>query len=181
MRDLALERLQPSSAVIPQTLEPVSPATRFVLRGGEAVRGAASAALGFPLPQEVCRAATSQQRACLWQGPDEWLILGPDADAALGSDLGNALASLPHSLVDVSHRQVGLSVTGPKATLLLASGIALDLGERSFPVNMCTRTMLAKAEVVLWRTAPQAFRLEVWRSFASYVSEFLTEAARGII
>ncbi len=45
---------------------------------------------------------------------------------------------------------------------------------------MCTRTMLAKAEVVLWRTGAQAFRLEVWRSFAAYVSQFLAEAARGI-
>jgi sarcosine oxidase, subunit gamma len=65
--------------------------------------------------------------------------------------------------------------------MLLAAGIALDLDERSFPVNMCTRTMLAKAEVVLWRTQPDAFHLEVWRSFAAYVSQYLAEAARGII
>ena len=46
---------------------------------------------------------------------------------------------------------------------------------------MCTRTMLAKAEVVLWRTEPQVFRVEVWRSFVAYVAQFLGEAARGII
>jgi sarcosine oxidase subunit gamma len=45
---------------------------------------------------------------------------------------------------------------------------------------MCTRTMLAKSEVVLWRTAADAFRLEVWRSFAAYVAQFLAEAGRGI-
>jgi sarcosine oxidase, subunit gamma len=133
------------------------------------------------LPQEACRAVVVKERASLWQGPDEWLILGAESDAALGTDLSAALAGVPHSLVDVSHRQVGLSVSGPAATTLLASGIALDLDERTFPVNMCTRTMLAKAEVVLWRTAPQVFRLEVWRSFVAYVSEYLTEAARGII
>jgi sarcosine oxidase subunit gamma len=46
---------------------------------------------------------------------------------------------------------------------------------------MCTRTMLAKAEVLLWRTGAVSFRLEVWRSFAPYVTQFLGEAARGII
>jgi sarcosine oxidase subunit gamma len=46
---------------------------------------------------------------------------------------------------------------------------------------MCTRTMLAKAEVVLWRPAAEEFHLEVWRSFAPYVTQFLAEAARGII
>jgi sarcosine oxidase subunit gamma len=46
---------------------------------------------------------------------------------------------------------------------------------------MCTRTMLAKAEIVLWRTGSLEFRVEVWRSFAAYVSQFLAEAARGII
>jgi len=41
--------------------------------------------------------------------------------------------------------------------------------------------MLAKAEVVLWRTALQEFRLEVWRSFAPYVTQYLDEASRGTI
>ena len=50
----------------------------------------------------------------------------------------------------------------------------------AFPVGMCSRTVLGKAEVVLWRTAAQVFRIEVWRSFASYLTGFLEEAARGI-
>jgi sarcosine oxidase subunit gamma len=41
---------------------------------------------------------------------------------------------------------------------------------------MCTRTVLGKAEIVLWRTAPDIFRIEVWRSFAAYVWLFLDEA-----
>jgi sarcosine oxidase subunit gamma len=43
---------------------------------------------------------------------------------------------------------------------------------------MCTRTVLAKAEIVLWRKAQQIFHLDVARSFVAYVSEFLAEAAR---
>jgi sarcosine oxidase subunit gamma len=44
---------------------------------------------------------------------------------------------------------------------------------------MCTRTVLAKAEVVLWRTGVESFRLDVARSFVAYVSQFLAEAVRS--
>ena len=43
---------------------------------------------------------------------------------------------------------------------------------------MCTRTVLAKADITLWRTREDAFHLEVWRSFAGYVGSLVTEIAR---
>lgn len=156
-------------------------ACRWVLRGDAAVRATTESALGVPVPAEACRAGVNGERAALWLGPDEWLLLAPAAQAGLATRLERALEGLPHSLVEVSHRQVGLLVHGPQAALLLASGCPLDLDPRAFPVGMCTRTMLAKAEVVLWRTAAEEFHLEVWRSFAPYVTQFLAEAARGTI
>ena len=48
----------------------------------------------------------------------------------------------------------------------------------AFPVGACTRTVLAKIEIVLLRTAEDAFRVECWRSFSHYVFEFLGEAAQ---
>ena len=42
-----------------------------------------------------------------------------------------------------------------------------------FPVGMATRTLFEKAEIVLWRIAPDSFHLEVWRSFAPYVWDLL--------
>jgi sarcosine oxidase subunit gamma len=122
---------------------------------------------------------THEERAALWLGPDEWLLIAPEAQGAtLSAGLATALAGLPHSLVDVGHRQSGCELHGPQAATLLASGCPLDLDASAFPVGMCTRTVLAKAEIVLWRTAPQTFRLEVARSFVAYVAEFLTEAER---
>jgi sarcosine oxidase, subunit gamma len=61
---------------------------------------------------------------------------------------------------------------------LLNAGCPLDLDLSAFPVGMCTRTVLAKAEIVLWRTSQDVFHVEVWRSFADYVSRFLAEVAR---
>jgi sarcosine oxidase subunit gamma len=43
---------------------------------------------------------------------------------------------------------------------------------------MCTRTLFEKSEMVLWRTAPDSFHIEVWRSFAPYVTGLLAEVAR---
>jgi sarcosine oxidase subunit gamma len=142
---------------------------------------AAGAVLGLTVPAVACRASVNGERAALWLGPDEWLLLMPVAEgAAHERSLSAALHGLPHSLVDVSHRQTALQLSGPQAATLLAAGCPLDLDESAFPVGMCTRTMFAKAEVVLWRTAPATFRLEVWRSFAAYVALFLGEAARGM-
>ena len=156
------------------------PARRFVLRGDSAARAAAERVLGVSVPALACRAGSNGSRAALWLGPDEWLLIAPDDDAAAAVALDRGLETLAHSLVDVSHRQIGLAVTGGQAATLLSAGCPLDLEISAFPVGMCTRTMLSKAEVVLWRTGIEEFRLEVWRSFAAYVTEYLAGAARDI-
>ena len=181
MPDLGAARSPPRFDAGP-TLAPLAPAARYILRGGPQVRAAAEKAAGVGIPTEVCRAITQEGRAALWLGPDEWLLIAPAAEElALARQLTTALAGLPHSLVDVSHRQSAAEVRGPLAATLLSAGCPLDFDERMFPVGMCTRTVLGKAEVVLWRTAPEVFRIEVARSFVAYVSEFLAEAERTSI
>jgi sarcosine oxidase subunit gamma len=177
---------EPTAARVPPrfggaaVLESLPVAARFVLRGGNEVRAAAEAAAGVGIPAQPCRSAVQGKRAALWLGPDEWLLIAPEVEGAeLGRSLENALARLPHSLVDVGHRQAACALDGPQAATLLSAGCPLDLEESAFPIGMCTRTVLAKAEVVLWRTAAQTFRLEVARSFVAYVSLFLAEAGRA--
>ena len=181
MRDLSAARRLPLVSAS-TAVHALPPATRYVLRGGADARAAAGSALGLAIPATACRATVGADRAALWLGPDEWLLIAPEPPPRrLAAALAEALTGLPHSLVDVSHRQSALALSGPQATTLLAAGCPLDLDPAPFPVGMCTRTILAKAEVLLWRTGPQVFRVEVWRSFVAYVSQFLGEAARGII
>ncbi len=179
MAEAPLARSQPLLAEQPW-LSLQAPLERCILRGPEAVRAAAQEVFGVAVPASACRAGRAGERAALWLGPDEWLLIAPERDGGMAA-LRRALAGLDHSLVDVSHRQVGLTLAGPAAALLLASGCPLDLDARAFPVGMCTRTVLGKSDVVLWRTAHEEFRLEVWRSFAPYLAEYLAEAARGSI
>ena len=162
-------------------LESPGPASRFIFRGSAAARAGAGQAFGVVLPEAACRAATDGARAALWLGPDEQLLLAPDGEVELiEASLARALQAHAYSLVDVSHRQVGLNIHGPHAEWLLESQCPLPLNLRDFPVSMCTRTVFGKAEVLLWRTDEQAFRLEVWRSFSLYVVQLLHEVAREL-
>jgi sarcosine oxidase subunit gamma len=176
MADLAAARQLPQITGC-TLVRPLPPIGRFILRGGPLVMAAAGNALGLAISQTVCRSWVNVNHAALCLGPDEHLLLGPDALEIAGL-LEPALHDLSHSLVDVSHRQTALEISGSHAALALNAGCPLDLDRGAFPVGMCTRTVLAKAEIVLWRIADDRFHVEVWRSFATYVSRFLAEAAR---
>ena len=159
------------------TLAPVAPRTRLILRG-EAACEAAGAVLGLAIPRQPNRAATLGERAALWLGPDEWMLIAPVSEHQALIDLVARVVIEPHSLVDVSHRNAALTVSGSKVEAVLNAGNPLDLDVSAFPVGMCTRTLLGKCEIILWRTGPFTFHIEAFRSFMPYVHAFLTEAAR---
>jgi sarcosine oxidase subunit gamma len=161
-------------------LRGLPPATRFAFHGGAAARAAAHSVWGVAFSEEACRANARTTRATLWMGPDEYLLLDFEAGAAASTlfvALEAAMADVPHALVDISHRQFAFEMTGPHAATILSGACPLDLDLAQFPVGMCTRTVLAKADITLWRTRADAFHLEVWRSFAGYVTGVLTEIA----
>jgi sarcosine oxidase subunit gamma len=180
MADIRATRRPPAITASP-LLRLLPPAARHILRGAPAIMGAAGEALGLSLSMPACRASLGGVRSALWLGPDERLLLGDAYSAAeTASRLGQVLQQQPHSLVDVSHRQVAFAIAGPQAATVLAAGCPLDLDPGAFPPGMCTRTVLAKAEIVLWRRDNDSFHLEVWRSFAAYVSGVIAEAAREL-
>jgi len=177
MPDAAIRSLPPVPAS--DWMKAGPSAMRFVLHGDAQVRTAAAAPWQVEFAEESCRARVQGPRATLWLGPDEYLLLGLDEaakDATLLA-LQRALGDLPHALVDVSHRQFALEVSGPHAADILSGACPLDLDLAEFPVNMCTRTVLAKADLLLWRIRENAFHLEVWRSFGGYVTGLLGEIA----
>ncbi|MGO9933527.1 MAG: sarcosine oxidase subunit gamma [Steroidobacteraceae bacterium] len=157
--------------------------SRFILHGNAEARAAASAAWGVGFAEQACRALLAGERATLWLGPDEYLLLdgaaeeNPAAATRAASALEQALGALPHALVDVSHRQTALRLSGPHAADILNGACPLDLSIAQFPVGACTRTVFAKADILLWRTAADAFHLEVGRSFSAYVRDLLREIA----
>lgn len=155
-------------AVLPQ-------AERISLRAPEASIAALSKALGVVLPQRPKTSAAKAGRTALWLGPDEWLVIDESGKDPLADC---ASISVLHSAVGISHRNVAISVTGPAAAATINAGCPQDLSLDVFPVGAASRTILGKVEIVLLRTAADAFRVECWRSFSDYVFTFLSEAAR---
>lgn len=156
--------------------------TRLAVRAGPAGAAAIGTVFGVRLSETPCRANVQGDRAALWLGPDEWLLLSAERDgaAALASIVDVAGAG-PVSVVDVSHRTIAIDVQGECCADVLNAFCALDLHPSAFPVGMCTRTLFGKAEIILWRTAAGAFRLEVARSFVAYVRGCLVEAMRELV
>lgn len=151
------------------------PAERLSLRAPKGSVAALSKALGVKLPTQPKTSVSKGKRAALWLGPDEWLVI----DEAGNDPLADCAAvTALHSAVGISHRNVAFSVSGRNAQAVLSAGCPQNLSLETFPVGACSRTILGKVEVVIYRTAPDAFRLECWRSFSDYVRDFLEDASR---
>src|SRR4051794_24159309 len=109
-------------------LAAMPPCARFIVR----TYSSTATTIGIALPA-VCRATVSGGRALLWLGPDEYLLLGPDKSPP---NIGQAA-----SIVDVSHRNTALTVSGPRAAEVINAFCSLDLHLSAFPIGMCTRTV----------------------------------------
>jgi len=169
--------------MLEEWLQILPPGSRFIFHGDAEARAAAGPAWGVAFAEEACRAHAVGERATLWLGPDEYLLwdgapaADPAAATATATAIERALGALPHALVDISHRQIGIRVSGAHAADILRGACALDLSIEQFAVGACTRTVFAKADIVLWRTATDTFQLEVLRSFSAYVKSLLREIA----
>jgi sarcosine oxidase subunit gamma len=156
---------------------PADDCARFTLRVTDAGRADSSAAFGCPLPTRIGVLEQRDGRLALCVGPDEWFLLAPIAEAGTIEDRFRQVVA-PHSLVDVSHREVGIDVSGPSASIVLSSGSAIDLSIMS-PASG-TRTIFDKAPIVLVKYADDRYRIEVWQSLATHVLELLAAASREI-
>ena len=140
-----------------------------------AVRGV----LDLPLP--AANNFTSRDDLdVLWLGPDEWLIVRPEAsDARLADSLRAALGGQHAAVTDVSAARIVLELDGPKAGEVLAKGCGLDLHPRAFAPGRCAQTLLARAQVIIQQTdqAP-TYRLYVRPSYAAYLASWLMDAMR---
>jgi len=174
-----IARRLPPSPVVGAWLKPLPPATRLVLNAAAGARALLATHWLPGFSETACRAVVHGERASLWLGPDEYLLLAADGESeTLFESMEAVLAGSPHSLVDVSHRQSAMELYGPHAAAILNGGCPLDLDLGEFPVGMCTRTVFAKADITLWRRGADTFHVEVWRSFTEYFSQLVAEVAR---
>lgn len=149
---------------------------RFNLRLAPAGLAAASAAFGADIPPTIGARTVSGARTALCLGPDEWVLHADESERdAIAADFAALYAQVPHSLVDISDREIAILLEGPGALDLLATGCPLDLAR--IDVGWGARTVFDSAQIVLTRETPARFRIEVWRSFAPHVWGLLSIAS----
>lgn len=166
-----------SSAAAVSILAPVG---RLSLRAREAELPALSRAIGAEFPRRIgCRASVGTTEVlCL--GPDEWQILVFEADAPrLIEACARIYPEAPHSLTDISAREISVRIEGPKAAELLTLGCPRDIDR--LPEGEGRRTIMDGATVVLWRDGADSFRLDVWRSFAPHVVALLETGCAELV
>lgn len=153
-------------------IEELAPEARFSLRVRPANAPVLGQALGLDLPGRIGQIAEARGHKALCLGPDEWLICAPEAARdAIVEAAREAYAAAPHSLTEISDREISYAISGPAAQELLSIACPRDL-DRLAP-GQAVRTVFDSAQVVLWRDGPEAFRLDVWRSFAPHVRALL--------
>ena len=151
--------------------DPSDPSTMQAVREG----------LGLDLPLHPNTAAAAGDRSALWLGPDEWLIVAPPGHAAAIEEATQKALAGSGSVVDVSANRTALLVKGTAAGELLAFGCAIDLHARAFGPGRCAQTMLARAQVIIEHMeAGSAFVVYVRASFATYLAEWLLDAAGAL-
>ena len=157
-------------ADLPTRIDPV-PAEGFAFTGGSmslalaekrySLRGEVAALQAFtavPLPSKIGDVSEHGAELAIMLGSDEWLLLGTIS----GDDAGQ-----PVSITEITERQIGITLKGPRAAEILASGCPLDLERMA--VGRGTRTIYETVEIVVIKRGPERFHIEVWRSFAPWL------------
>lgn len=174
----------PVSSFTPGTLVETSaasvsaamPCTRLSLRA----RGDLApfeAALGLSLDGQIGSRSASDTLEAMRLGPDEWILHGSNGTAAAAA-LAGLYDSHPHSLVDVSGREVSFVIEGPGAAELLTLGCPRDIA--TILPGAGRRTAFDGVTVVLWRDGEASFRMDVWNSFAPHVLDLLATGCREL-
>jgi sarcosine oxidase subunit gamma len=141
-----------------------------------------AACLSIPALPAPNRFVATRDGQCLWLGPDEWLVVGPESSRAETLDaLERAVAPDDGAAVDVSSSRLLLELKGRGARDVLASCCALDLHPRAFGPGSCAQTLLAKAPALLsQKDETPTYWLFVRPSYAAYVGSWLADAIEGV-
>ncbi|MFO1088292.1 MAG: sarcosine oxidase subunit gamma family protein [Hyphomicrobiales bacterium] len=136
--------------------------------------------LGVDLPSVPRTSVSHGSLTVLWLSLDQWLITCPRGDAvALTAALQRDLQGV-HSLVaDVSDMRTILRVSGDGAAEVLMKGTSVDLTLADGKPGTVRRLRFAEVAAMVHALPDgKSFDLYVFRSYADYVLQYLTAAAR---
>ncbi len=136
-------------------------------------------AAGLQLPRSANTFHQEGRRLMFWAGPDQWLLTTTPEDASeIASRLCQIADSTHQSLTDISSGYTQLDLSGENVDAVVRSATPFDVAQLS--TGRCAQTVLAKAQVLLWKPAPSDYGIVVRRSFANYLCRWLIGAGAQI-
>lgn len=141
----------------------------------EAVTDTVASLLRSAPPQGPACSSGDAEGAILAIAPGRLLVESRDPRLAerLAEQIGPALGAV----TDLSHARVAIRIAGPKASWVLAKGVAIDLHPATFPPMKVAQAAIHEIGVIVRRLGPESFDLYVYRGFALSFWDWLTEAA----
>ena len=143
--------------------------------GDEAFQGGVEKAVGARVPVTPNTVARTGERAIIWMGPDEWLIVSsPESREGVADGLEEALSGLHVAVNDISSGQTIIRLRGPRARDLLSKGCPLDLHPRVFGPGQCAQSHIGKSNALIIQVDDvPTYDVIVRRSFADYLARWM--------
>ena len=163
------------------TVELMPERTRYNLRVKPSDVASVKKASGLKLPAKMGAFSKTGEQLIFKLGPDEWFISDVPASARKLEKIMTKLSQdFVLSVTDVSHRNIGFTLSGEMARRCVNAGCPLDMSLEAFPVGKVSRTVYESAPIQLYRAGEQEFHIECWRSFAPYLRDFFLAFAKDL-
>ena len=143
--------------------------------GDEAFQAGVEKVVGARAPVTPNTVERAGERAIVWLGPDEWLVVSsPGSREGVAGRLEEALSGLHVAVNDISSGQTIIRLRGPRARDVLSKGCSLDFHPRAFGPGQCAQSHIGKSNALIIQVddAP-TYDIIVRRSFADYLSRWL--------
>ena len=148
------------------------------IRGNHSLETAINAATGCNFPPAANHFETAGERHVVWLGPDEYLLLCESGkEKELHDTLTSTIKTSHFAITDVSDALCTFSLSGAAVRDVLAKGCSLNLLPAKFGAGKCAQSLLANAGITLMALSEDAFILICRTSFATYVHDWLVDAA----
>ena len=122
--------------------------------------------------------ASGGEPQSLWCGPDSWFLMSRKySGSVLIEDCKRELDGILHNAVDYTAALICISLSGPGAEELLASGSGVDFRFERLPSGSCCRTQLAQIVATIVVTGKDRFEVFVESNFKRYVLDWINDSA----
>ena len=133
---------------------------------------------GCAFPPAANKFTTAGERHVVWLGPDEFMIIcEAGKDEELASAVHASFGSRHAAVTNITDALAAFHLKGAAVRQVLAKGCALDLHQNSFTSGDTAQTLLSHAAVTIMALADDEFIVICRTSFASYLHDWLCDAA----